>query len=209
MELPRSPEGSIDRETHEELRKFITKALLFSLPFVLLYIVVEISYSKTGGDLNRLGKIAIRDDYRDIFESREDVPRNYSNLDEISSVMDGEFDILTIGDSFSKQKELGYQNYVANMSELKVLNFSDTISGTNPLQVLYQILNGGILDHISVKWIVLQSAGRVIVERGQNLNHDSSIAIEDLANSTSEHSSQSKGPRFVDAIKFPVYNMLY
>ncbi len=85
------------------MKKFILKMSLFLVPFLILSINY-IFYEKSGGDLNRIGKVSIEKDYRNLFTREFENKKYYLNLSEINLKTENKIDILTIGDSFSQQK---------------------------------------------------------------------------------------------------------
>ncbi len=162
------------------IKKFIFKSSLFTLPFLLSFGLIYFFGSVDKGDLLRIGFLFDRtSNYRDIF--KEDFSRklNFGSLRDASTNL--EYDLLTIGDSFSQtQGNYGYQNYISNNNDLKILNYDYLHSGMNPINTIYRIINGDFLDHVDVKYILLQSVERSFIERLDLLNRKDQINFSDL-----------------------------
>lgn len=151
----------------------------FSLPFIVAIIGFKIFYTKSGGDLNRLGKIPFKSDYRDIFKEDFNLTKVFDEFSEINISVNNKFKFLTIGDSFSNQKQYGYQNYLMKLDNTSLMNFNSK-SFENPIQFLNNIINGGLFDKLNVEYVILQNVEREFTGRGLNINHSSAITINDL-----------------------------
>lgn len=198
------------------MKKFIFKLSFFVIPFFLLFLSGVFFTSKDKGDLLRVGNlIDFTSDYRTRFEDPFSKSILYTNLSEISAEERNEFTLLTIGDSFSQQRGVGYQNYLAQNSGMKILHFDKSC---NPIQSLYEILNGDILDKIKVKYVLLQSVERAIVVRKDMLTKSKKITLESFQQPFKEVPAISTKfdplkamPGFFSSsvLKFPLYNILY
>ncbi|PHS06154.1 MAG: hypothetical protein COA88_11155 [Kordia sp.] len=196
------------------MKRFIYTILFFVSPFIILIGITKLCYIETGGDLNRLGKISIDKNYRDQFKKDYNQPQNYTefssiNLDDITK-----FDMLTVGDSFSQQKSHSYQNYLTNYS-ISVLNFDTRAYATpsyNPIDFAYKLANGDILNKLHIKYLILQSVERSIITRGEDLDQNTTITIEQLESfrkTQNNHHHPSYNENYSDYLKFPIYNFLY
>jgi ribosomal protein L24 len=105
--------------------------------------------------------------------------KNYTLFSELDLKKENKFTTLVIGDSFSEQGSYGYKNYLADSNDLSVLHF-DRFSNANPLELLSNILNGDVLDHIQIKYVVLQSIEREMVKRGLELNKNGQLKSDSL-----------------------------
>lgn len=160
------------------MQKFIIKSTCFVLPFFIAYIFSYYFVSLDKGDLLRIGAIADNTNtYRNIFSKEFTKKIKYINFSDLEVDAINEFTILTIGDSFSQQKEYGYQNYLANDPSIKVLHYDKS---EDAIQAIYNIMNGNILEKISVKYILIQSVERSIVRRMQNIDRGNKLNIEDF-----------------------------
>ena len=136
--------------------------MLIFLPIIVTFIIYQVRFNYSGGDLSRLGKISVPEDYRDKLLSEYDGINTYyfewtENLEEY------EFDVLVLGDSFSQQNELGYQNFLAMNSSVKVLNISNSYFDTsNSLINLYELINSDFFDDYHFDYILIQSVERAI-----------------------------------------------
>jgi hypothetical protein len=150
-------------------------------PFFLIYLVGVYFYREDKGDLLRLGYIAdiYGYDIKDIFQNELFRKKNYTLFSELDLKKINKFTALVIGDSFSEQGNYGYKNYLADSNYISVLHF-DRYSNSNPLELLSNILNGDVLDHIQIKYIVLQSVERELVKRGLDLNKNGQLKTDSL-----------------------------
>lgn len=131
------------------MKKFLCKSLLVIIPLLLLSINYAF-YEPSGGDLAAIGKISIGKDYRTIFSDDFQKEIKYLDLKNIDLSEEFSAHILNIGDSFSVQGGFGYQNFLCYYG-LTVVNLSiGTINADSPVQLLFSIVNGDILDKLKV-----------------------------------------------------------
>lgn len=75
-----------------------------------------------------------------------------------------EVDVITIGDSFSNGGGGGqnryYQDYIATIHNLKVLNIPDLSDTNNYIDTITILLNSGFFDRVKVKYIILECVQR-------------------------------------------------
>ncbi len=196
------------------MKRFLYSILIFASPFIILIGITKLCYTKTGGDLNRLGKISIDEDYRIQFQKDYDQPQNYTdfstlNLDEVNKI-----DILTIGDSFSQQRSHSYQNYMTT-DTTSILNFDTrafNIPSYNPIDFAYKLANGDVFNKLPIKYLILQSVERSIITRSENIDGNAIITTKQLESfkkikSNSNHSAATEN--YSDYLKFPGYSILY
>lgn len=88
--------------------------------------------------------------------------------------------MLTIGDSFSEQMEMGYQNQLSYHSKISILHMDRFLSEESPLQTLIELINSDFFDNIEVKYIVLQSVERATIIRNEFLSFDKKRTIDSL-----------------------------
>jgi hypothetical protein len=163
------------------MKILIKKLAYFVLPFFLIYFLGMYFYREDKGDLLRLGYIAdiYGYDFKLIFRNELFRKKNYTLFSELDLKKENKFTTLVIGDSFSEQGSYGYKNYLADSNDLSVLHF-DRFSNANPLELLSNILNGDVLDHIQIKYVVLQSIEREMVKRGLELNKNGQLKTDSL-----------------------------
>lgn len=196
------------------MRKFIVKALFFSLPIAFLFVFTFVFYTTEKGDLIRIGYIINKGDYRSIFK-KELVQKNfYTNVSSLNFDQQKKFTVLSIGDSFSGQKGYGYKNYLAQKPNISVLHL-DRFLTNNPIETAYGILNGDMLDKIKVDYIILQSVERHITRRVKKINKNRIITIDSLKIQIKENEDKLKKEIEKESfpsqriIKFPLQNLLY
>ena len=170
------------------MKKLLFKTSFFVFPFFLLFLLSHKYYTSDKGDLLRLGYIAdiYNYDFKEVFKSEINRKINYTLFSEINLKKENTFTVFTIGDSFSEQGIIGYENYLADDTTIKVLHY-DRFLHENPIETLTAILNGNVLDNIKVNYIILQSVERSIVNRGIAFNKKSKINIDSLADLINKH----------------------
>jgi hypothetical protein len=140
------------------MKKFIKKlcffvSLLLALALILL-LIEKMFFINSGGDLNRLGRIPIRADYRDSFHLNNKI--HFSYLSDIDFKKPN-IDILVFGDSFSEKSGTGpsetFTNYLGMKNNKKIV-LSNLKTVTN--QSLNHLLNGDFFELINVKYVILQ-----------------------------------------------------
>jgi hypothetical protein len=203
------------------MKKFVFKLSYFAVPFLLLYFVNLLFYVPSEGDLVQVGYLYSNPSPKSIIEHKFKLQKKYTEVSEIESELESkkiiEFSVLTIGDSFSGQFNLGYKNYLANEKNTSVLYVDRYITG-NPIQTLINLINGDFFDYIHVEYIVLQSVERYFVERCENIDFRTSFQKDSLINLIKNHKRakqkndiiKQKIDLFSDAtIKCPLVNMQY
>jgi hypothetical protein len=152
------------------MKKLLYKTALFVMPIFILFIISKKYYSTNKGDLLRVGYIVNTDNYDFTKLFREDYKKkiNFTKFSEINLKKQNNFTVFTIGDSFSEQGPVSYQNYLAN-SNIKVLHL-DKFLHDNPIETIGALLNGDVFDNIKVDYIILQSVERKFLNRAKNIN---------------------------------------
>ena len=197
------------------MKKFILKTAAFIIPFILLSFFPMFFYTAAKGDLIRMGYLPDNGfDSKTIFKKELKRKRHFSAVSEIDLNAQSKFTILTIGDSFSEQGNTGYQNYLAENSRVTVLHY-DRFLHENPIETLYGILNGDLLDKVKVKYIVLQSVEREFVSRSNKLDSTQIVLRKSLSYKIKTHNKfrgkeQTEEQFFSKAtFRFPLYNICY
>ncbi len=166
------------------------------------------------GDLIRVGYIMDSGDYRSIFNKDFKQKHYYTPIAEVNLDAPKKFTILTIGDSFTGQKGLGYKNYLAQKPNISVLNL-DYYLCKNPIQTAYGIANGDLLNTIKVDYIVVQSVEREIVNRLKNLDVNEKVNIESIKKLIKKYKYKNIDSTKINKfsanrmIKFPIRNICY
>lgn len=194
------------------VKRFVLNLFLFCIPFLLLT-VNYLTYKDSGGDLSKLGKISFDEDYRAQFEEESNAPVNTTALSDIDLSEKQTFDILTIGDSFSQFASTGYQNYLASHYNLRIVNVDEVYRRDNPVQMLFQIVNGDMLDNLNLDYVILQSVERDFGSRTRHSKPEKSIDLADFA-ATFEAPESSDGQSagfglFHNIMNYTLFNMLY
>ncbi|KAA6319735.1 hypothetical protein EZS27_030402 [termite gut metagenome] len=148
------------------MKRFLIKISYTVLPFLLPFCIIGIFYNfcispNESGDLGRLGKIAFGKDYVQAIES------NYLTdimVDNFNGEICNNYDIITIGDSFSQQGVFGYQNYLAHYKNERILNIQ-CFRGMGPEQTALILFNSGFFTLFSPKVVIVTSCERNIVNR--------------------------------------------
>ncbi len=164
------------------MRKFMLKMSFLLVP-VAAMLVYYMSYEKSGGDLNRLGKISVEKNYRDIFKSDFKTEKKYMEISDVDLKTTGRIDILVVGDSFSRQKNYGYQNYLACMSGREVVNIDNlgyNAITDDPVRMLCFLAAGDLFDKIKIRYVILQNVERAIVKRGGDIDAKTNVSLNEL-----------------------------
>lgn len=198
------------------MKKFILKTAAFILPFVLLSLFPMFFYSAAKGDLLRMGYLPDNNgsDRMTIFKKEFERKSHFTTISEIDLNTRSKYTVLTIGDSFSEQGNTGYQDYLAEKSNATVLHF-DRFLHDNPIETLYGILNGDLLDKVKVKYIILQSVEREFVSRSNKPDSTQIVLRETLSKKIKSHRKfkvkESNEEQFFSkaTFRFPLYNICY
>lgn len=193
------------------MKKLILKSSIFILPFILLYSLNIFFYNKHEGDLVRLGYLYSNPLPQSEINNNFKISKHYKLLSEINLNKNHKFNVLTIGDSFSDQDTLGYNNYLASKG-LSVLHIDKFISN-NPLQYLIKLLNSDFFDSVKTDYIVLQSVERAFNLRANRLNFNSSTTKHIISEIIASHTTQEPDSSFhffsTATIKAPINNLEY
>lgn len=162
--------------------------------------------SQEKGDLLKIGYLIDNTyNYRNIFSKAFSEEIQYTNISDIK--LETDFDILTIGDSFSQQAGHGYQNYLVK-NGLKILHVD--YSG-NSIQLLYNLINGDIFDSLNIKYVLIQSVERDITRYASNIDTSTILYLKDYKSNLSAKEQNQNSYKFFSSrvIKFPFINLLY
>lgn len=198
------------------MKRLIRKTSFFVIPFLLFFVIKQSFYKGDKGDLLRLGYNYDTNNYdintllKKYFE-REKVYKQVSeiNLDTVNS-----FDFISIGDSFSAQANVGYQNSLMQQSDVKVLDIDRNLY-ESPINGLYNLINGGFFEKNKTKYVILQSVERLFVERGTVVPKEDRITVDSLkqifSNKAKKEPKKEVADQFFskDNIRFVMYNFNY
>ena len=202
------------------MKKFIIKTGFFVAPFLIFYFINTIFYKKNEGDLARLGYIYNNPSpSSDITAQYKPLEEKYIRISEADLNQNIKVDILTIGDSFSEQGIMGYQNILANKG-VSVGHVDRFLSEENPIQVLIELINSDFFDRIKTECIVLQVVERSVVQRTSKLSFAQSKNIDSIKKQIQEHKEKLKTTNsevssqklefFSDTtVKIPLFNFQY
>lgn len=184
------------------MRKLIFKTLIFIVPFLVLYIITFFLYSvKENPDLLRLGYIPnIYKDYRQVFNFNK--PEKFELLSKSSK---RKFKILTIGDSFSEQKGIGYNNMLAD--DFSVLHVDRFISD-NQIQTLINLINGNFFVKYKIDYVILQNVERHIIDNTERIDCKGKIMVNEVDSLIHNHKPKQEIYKYElfskTTLKFPL-----
>ncbi len=161
------------------MKKIIVKILYFTVPFFLLFGFNRIFFKSNDGDLARLGYFYNNPSPKQNVIQSFSLKRKYNLLSEVNLNEPQHFKVLNIGDSFSEQDSLSYQNFLAHQA-ISVLHFDRYLASENNLQQLIDLINGDFFEKNKVEYVVLQCAERMFVSRAFNINFKSKCDTKDL-----------------------------
>jgi hypothetical protein len=200
------------------MKKLITKTSFFVIPFLILFVISQSYYIKDKGDLLRLGYIYDANNYdsKVKFKKYFDRTKQYKQVSEISLDTTNTFDFVSIGDSFSAQGTIGYQNCLVYKTKIKLLDIDRDLYDS-PIQGLYDLINGGFFEKNKTKYVILQNVERGFVDRGRSISKTNKFTIDSLKQifinkdkSKKEHDKISKDQFFSkENIRFVMYNFNY
>lgn len=125
-------------------------------------ILVRENKSIVTGDMSRMGYLPQLNHPR---KNSFDLEKKHLNYTQLTPSVD----MLTIGDSFSQGMAGGrnrfYQDYLANKSDLNILNIQQIFGSRNYLETIVMLLNSGELEKYNVKYILVESTQRKVVGR--------------------------------------------
>lgn len=204
------------------MKKFIIKSCFFVIPFLIFYAINSLYYKKDEGDLARLGFIYNNlSPFSLIMKQHKAQPRNFTLVSETNLDKKIKVDILTVGDSFSEQMEIGYQNQLSYHSKISILHMDRFLSEESPLQTLVELINSDFFNKVETKYVVLQSVERATIIRNEFLSFDRKRTIDSLKlqikdfnlkkeQGTTTPPSSNRTEFFSDAtIKIPLTNLQF
>ena len=163
------------------MQQFFSKILIFLIPLFLAIGIKEMLFERSGGDLSRIGVISVSADYRDIFKEAFNKKKAYTNFSEnIVEEDTTKARVLIIGDSFSRQKNYGYRNFLAVNPDISVVYYDFLKEGDNPISILNHLSNGDFFEHNNFDYVVLGSVERSVVQRAQIDLTSDTLNVDDI-----------------------------
>ena len=163
------------------MKKFLIRLSYTVLPIwailvaTVLYISLYVS-PRMSGDIGRLACIPFGFEYDQMLEQNALKETFFKTINRPTELKGVQTTVLTVGDSFSQMGRIGYQNYMGQQG-LDVVNMH-LEPHNSPLQEAYNILDRGLIDSTTVKYLIVEN-----VERDFELNVQS-FRVSDLAPTT-------------------------
>lgn len=198
------------------MKKLLIKTSFFVIPFFLIFIIKQNFYAKDKGDLLRLGYVFDTNSYnRDsIFEKYNNRKLLYTQVSKANLDSVATYDFVSIGDSFSDQIKIGYQNCMMHQATIKLLDIDRKLYDS-PINTLHNLINGGFFTKNKTKYVILQNVERIFVERGMSVPKKDKITIDSLKNliveKNKDKSKEAPKDQFFskENIQFAMYNFNY
>lgn len=194
------------------MKRFIYKSSLFVIPFLCLYFFNVLNYNQNEGDLARLGYLYNNPSPKSNILKQFSLQKQYTLVSEINLNTKTKFDALTIGDSFSAQGNIGYQNFLTNEGT-SVLDI-DIFFRENPIQKLVELINGDFFDTIQTDYVILQSVERSFMQRCENIDFSKSLDLDSVKKILKKHVRRAPKKRILnflsnDLFKIPLTNIQF
>ena len=145
------------------MKKFIIKILFYFIPFICIYGGYKFVCNNLSGDLGHIGQIPFGHHYNEYLQQNyltdylvKDMPVAYYEKVYTSKNLK----LVTIGDSFSQQGVIGYQNYLAHILNDSIININkDNVN----LQTAVSLLNSGLIDSSNCPILILEQVDRHLI----------------------------------------------
>ncbi len=194
------------------MKKFVFIIVGYIVPFLILYIVNILLYNPNEGDLVRLGYLYSNPSPKSIIDQRYQLTTEFTLMSDSKMKDTLKYDVMTLGDSFSNQCQLGYNNFLAKKG-ISVLNIDMYLFGGNPIQKLITLTNSNFFTYIKPQYVILQLTERSIIGGISNLNFSNKVSVNSLNEQITEYNTNFRVESmsfFTDAtIKIPLTNILY
>lgn len=152
--------------------KLMSLLVLLIIPNVMTGYLTK---NKFTGDLGRLGTINFGEEYANKFKTEKKIYYFEGNL------IGKNIEIVTIGDSFSQQGSIGYQNSLSKLTEKKIGNIKRLKEGKmQPLETLLNLLDSGYLDKIKPEYVIFESVERYFVDGVNKSSSSQKINLEEI-----------------------------
>lgn len=168
------------------MRRFLIKFLLLFAIINCYFAWYALSvYPNLCGEMDRLGQIPFGPNYANKLDSIYAHPNN--KVFSVNIMVDDTIssNIFTIGDSFSDQGVMGYQQFLGELLEKDIVNIYR--SGISPEGFFVELLNSNYFPRDS--WVIVESVERIMVERLRNLNLNATLSLPVFQEFSSEKGS--------------------
>ena len=139
--------------------------ILFFHP-IMYYFYVSKVFPKDNSVVGDLARMTYSVDLIDKRSTDIDLQKKHIKYNEY---LGNNVDFITIGDSFSEGASSGknpyYQDYIASIYNVSVLNIKLFENNKNYIETIYSLLNSGQLEKLGVKYILIESVQRRSLER--------------------------------------------
>lgn len=182
------------------------------IPFAIMAINYILFFHKSEGNLSRLGKINFKKEYRAKFKDDFNKPKSYFDLVPQDLKNHKRIDILTLGDSFSAEQIIGYQNYMANVEDWKIYNLNrEYYPNGNQIQMAFAMENGGLFEAMHVKYVILQVVENRFAEKGSKIDPDLKISSDYFKLSKIYVGDPKTSDLYLlkDIFRYSFYNLFY
>lgn len=150
------------------MKKFILKCLCTIFPVMVVIYACGfyvnfylIKVLPKAGDLGQLGYF-----YIDKSCNTLDIKLLENRMDTYCDTIQGKYEIMTIGDSFSQQGITGYQNYLAMELGERILNYPDPGGREySPEEISLYLLKNGVFAKLGCKIVIIETVERSFVQR--------------------------------------------
>ena len=139
--------------------------ILFFHPMMYYFYVSKV-FPKDNSVVGDLARMTYSVDLIDKRSTDIDLQKKHIKYNEY---LGNNVDFITIGDSFSEGASSGknpyYQDYIASIYNVSVLNIKLFENNKNYIETIYSLLNSGQLEKLGVKYILIESVQRRSLER--------------------------------------------
>lgn len=200
------------------MKRFILKSFIFLLPFTLVFCFSELFFTSNKGDLIRIGYVADINNYNshNVFNKEDIGSIDFTRLSGLDLKQNHKFKTLIIGDSYSTLEKKGYPNYLAKGGVNSVLYFDNFLTKPNPIESVYSILNGDLLDKVKIDYLIFESVEREFVNRALDVETNNSFKIDSIGIIKDKHEKnelklESEEEKFFSnrMFLFSYYNIAY
>jgi hypothetical protein len=203
------------------MKIFLIKTGLFLLPVAVVIVYTIKFYNFEQGDLVRMSYLTSDYDYEKVFKGEYN-SKDIVILNDSSVVKKKKWKFFTIGDSFTRQRKMGYVSKLSAKYPNNVVSFNtDYLLGGDPMTSLYGLINSDYFDSVKVEYVVFQSVERYLASRGVGLNRDVQYGYSKVEETIlqqkkerlegQQKSSTAKEPPYPTDrfVKFPLNNIMY
>ena len=160
------------------MKRFIIKFLiLFTIIDGYLFWFRFAVYPNISGDMGYLAKLPFGKAYNEQIVNSNKIDGCYvGNIYSLDSIPAGR--IVTIGDSFSQQDTLGYQQYLGHQICDTIFNIPINNTATHsPEQTFVRLVNRGLLDS-TTNIVIIQCVERAMLGRLSSLDFSDTTKVE-------------------------------